>query len=418
MQLIVIKIDDLNQNPEFALLGNKQTQGRYSSSDWNTIRTQSRGRKVVLLLGNNDVVLTTVEIPSKNRKQLLQAVPFALEDTLADDIENLHFAVFQDTTKESNESYVAIINRELLIERIDLLKSHGIVANFVLPEILTQKTETNAWSIDYKENKDEVLASVRTSKFTGFACDKDMLDMFVTEPFEKLSPKTIFSNTKKENLPSSLANLNYNYIESDTLDYNSTLVALSLNLLNNFVRRNQQASPINWKAWRPATVLGGLLASIWMGIFFWQNNQLQSQSNQLKTQIEQVYKSTFPQGRIVDAPVQMTSALNKLKASIGQTIESPLPIIADMGPLLKEYKDMVLSELRYTENQLSMTIESPNLTRLDSFKKDAAVKSNLKVVIKDSTTTANKVKAVILISPLPRDTAKTIATTPIKREES
>ena len=99
--------------------------------------------------------------------------------------------------------------------------------------------------------------------------------------------------------------------------------------------------------------------------------------------------------------------VKKLKANAGQTVESPLPLIADMGPLLKEYKDMVLSELRYQENQLSMTIESPNLTRLETFKKDAADKNNLKVEIKDSTTTANKVKAVIIISPLPSSTANT-----------
>ena len=114
----------------------------------------------------------------------------------------------------------------------------------------------------------------------------------------------------------------------------------------------------------------------------------------------------------------MKSALNKLKAAVGQTVESPLPLIADMGPLLKEYKDMILSELRYTENQLSMTIESPNLTRLETFKRDAAEKRNLKVEIKDSTTTANKVKAVILISALPNTTADKSNTKQNTQEDS
>jgi len=410
MQIIVIKISDLAKNPEYALLGKKQLQDRFISGDWKRVRSVARGRKVVVLLASGEVVLTSAVIPSKNRKQLLQAMPYALEDTLAEDIENLHFAVHQDNDTTDNKSQVAIINRIILGETLDLLKSKGITANYILPELLAQKIEADAWSIAYEsvgnENGDsEISASVRLGQFEGFVCDQTMLDMFISEPLEDQTPKTIFSNTKPENLPEALQELSNTYIESNTLDYNSTTSALSLNLLTNFVRRNQQTSSINWKAWRPVALLGGVLASIWMGIFFWQNNLLQNQSNQLKTQIEQVYKDTFPKGRIVDASAQMNSALSKLKANAGQTIESPLPLIADIGPLLKEYKDMVLSELRYQENQLLMTIESPNLTRLERFKKDAAEKNNLKIEITDSTTTANKVKATIKISPLPNTTA-------------
>ena len=405
MQLIVIKIKDLAENLEYALLGKRQLQDIFTPGDWKHVRSLSRGRKVVVLLNSNEVVLTSAVIPSKNRKQLLQAIPYSLEDTLAEDIENLHFAVHQNNDNQDNTSQVAIVNRAVLIETLDLLKLNGITANYVLPEILAQKFESDAWSIAYENDANNISASVRLGQFEGFVCDQSMLDMFISETLEKQVPNTIFSNTKTENFPEALKEVSSSYIESNSIEYNSAISALPLNLLTNFVRYNKKSSTINWKAWRPVALIGGALASIWMGIFFWQNNQLQNQSDQLKTQIELVYKDTFPNGRIVDASAQMNSALSKLKSEAGQTIESPLPLIADMGPLLKDYKDMVLSELRYQENQLSMTIESPNLTRLETFKKDAADKNNLKIEIKNSTTTANKVKAIILISPLPNSTA-------------
>ena len=405
MQLIVIKIKDLAENLEYALLGKRQLQDIFTPGDWKHVRSLSRGRKVVVLLNSNEVVLTSAVIPSKNRKQLLQAIPYSLEDTLAEDIENLHFAVHQNNDSQENTSQVAIVNRTVLLETLDLLKLNGITANYVLPEILAQKFESDAWSIAYENDANNISASVRLGQFEGFVCDQSMLDMFISETLEKQVPNTIFSNTKTENFPEALKEVSSSYIESNSIEYNSAISALPLNLLTNFVRYNKKSSTINWKAWRPVALIGGALASIWMGIFFWQNNQLQNQSDQLKTQIELVYKDTFPNGRIVDASAQMNSALSKLKSEAGQTIESPLPLIADMGPLLKDYKDMVLSELRYQENQLSMTIESPNLTRLETFKKDAADKNNLKIEIKNSTTTANKVKAIILISPLPNSTA-------------
>jgi len=405
MQLIVIKINGNSNSPQFALLGKKQLQARFTTADWKRVRSQSRGRKVVVLLGTNEVVLTSATIPSKNKKQLLQAIPYALEDTLAEDIEDLHFSVHQDSS-ENNESKVAVINRNVLIKTIDLLKSKGITANYVLPEILTQKIEPDSWSIIYENIDNKITANVRLNQYNGFVCEQQMLDMFLTEPLEARAPKIVFSNTKAENLPEGLQALDTKYIEADVIEYQSTLSALPLNLLNNFVR-HQQSSNINFKAWRPVGVLGCLLAGVWAGIFFWQNNQLKTQSQQLNSQIEQVYKETFPKGRIVDAAAQMSAALKTLKLNAGKTVESPLPLIADVGPLLNQFKDLDLNELRYQENQLTMTLESPNLTRLEKFKKDAAEKNNLKIDIKDSTTTSNKVKAVIIISPLPRNTAKT-----------
>lgn len=410
MQIILIKINELAENPEYALLGKKQTQDRFTPGDWKRVRSVSRGRKVVILLDSSKVVLTSALIPSKNRKQLLQAIPYALEDTLAEDIEELHFAVHQDSDSQDNQSQVAIINRSQFIEILDLLKSKGITPNYLLPEILTQKLKAGSWSIAYANDNDEISASVRLGQYNGFVCSQNLLDMFISEHLESHPPKTVFSNTKPENLPEALQDIPSVFIETNTVEYESAISALPLNLLSNFVRRNSQKSSLNIKAWRPVVVLGGALASIWMGIFFWQNNTLQNQSNQLRSQIEQVYKDTFPNGRIVDAAAQMNSALVKLKSNKGQIIDSPLPLISNMGPLLKEYTDMALSELRYQENQLSMTIESPNLTRLESFKKDAAEKNDLNIEIKDSTTTANKVRAVILISLLPNKTANNSTT--------
>ena len=418
MQLLVIKISDLEQPPKYALLGKKQTQDRYTLGDWKKVRSLARGRKVLVLLSSNEVVLKSISIPSKNRKQLLQAIPYALEDTLAEDIEDLHFAVHQNTTVENKESQVAVINREVLVEVLNLLKSNKITAHYVLPQLLTQKYETDTWSIVYANDGNKISSSVRLGQYQGFFCDQEMLNMFISEPLEKNVPATVFSNTKTENLPETLQGFSSAYIESEIVDYDSATSALSMNLLTNFVRDTQQASTINWQAWRPAAILGCLLASIWIGISFWQNNALQRQSDQLKAQIEQVYKDTFPNGRIVDASAQMNSALKTLKANAGQTVESPLPLISDIGPLLKEYKDMVLSELRYQENQLSMTIQSPNLTRLESFKRDAAKKRNLKINIKDSTTTANKVKATLLISPLPNKTTDEASLNKSSRDNS
>lgn len=400
MQLLVIKIKELDATPEYALLGKKQAQDRFTPGDWKRIRSLTRGRRVLVLIPSNEVVLTSVNIPSKNKKQLLQAVPFSLEDSLAEDIEDLHFSVQQ--TSDSN-SHVAVINRTTLEKYLDTFQSHGITFHFILPEILTQAVHEDSWSLVFDEDTQSV--KTRLNDYDGFVCDENMLEMFISEPLEKNPPKTIYTNVGKLTLPESLQNIPLKSIDSGLIDNKSANSALALNLITNFSRQNNK-STINWSMWRPVAITGGLLASVWIGVFFWQNNLLQQQSKQLNQQIEQVFKTSFPKSRIVDAPVQMKTELDKLKASAGQIVDSPLPLIADIGPLLKQYKDMTLTEVRYQENELALIMQSPNLTRLEKFKKDAADKVQLNVDIKSSTTTSNKVEATLIITPLESSTAK------------
>ena len=397
MQLLLVKISDDGNNPEYALLGKKQTSDRFTPGDWDKIRSLSRGRRVLLVVPDNDVVLTSITIPSKNRKQLLQAVPYALEDNLAEDIDALHFAVHQ--TDNDGDTQVAIINRDQLESRLSLLQQHGITSHFVLPQLLTQHIEDNAWSIQNKQlDTDHATVSVRLSNFYGFNCDASLLDLFIDQLDEPL-PERILSNIPTQDLPKTLQSLPQEKLDIGLVDYKSAISALPLNLLTGF-NRNRGKSAINWKAWRTPLVLASLVLFAWLGITIWQNIFLQSQSRQLSQAIDNTFKQAFPKSRLVDAPQQMAANLAQLKKNAGKTVDSPLPLIADIAPLLKTYKDLSLSEIRYQNDALVLVMQSPNIARLETFIKDAAKKAGLQITIKSSTTTANKVEAELLVSPL------------------
>ncbi len=400
MQLLLIKISDINTvKPEYALLGKKQSEDRFTPGDWSKVRSLTRGRKVVLLVPDTDVVLNSISIPSKNRKQLLQAIPYALEDSLAEDIEDLHFAVHQES--DSKESQVAVINSDLLDKYLNSLKKMGITAHFVLPRVLSQHNTRQTWSIQQNTptNNQEPTVSVKLNKLYGFNCDQGLLDIFLEQHGSTL-PESIFTNLETDKLPKNLQNLPQEKLDAGLVYYSDIENAIPLNLVTGFVSRKGSTSSINWKAWRPALVIGSLVGASWLGILAWQNQQLKSQQGQLQQAIENTFKTAFPESRLVDAPQQMRTMLAQLKKNAGQTIDSPLPMIASLAPLLKEYKDLSLSEVRYQENELVIVMQSPNLTRLETFKKDAITKSKLQVDIKSSTTTANKVEATLIISPL------------------
>ena len=51
------------------------------------------GRKTIVLVPGTDVLLAEPVLPLKSGAKLAQVVPFALEEQLAADVEDLHFAV-------------------------------------------------------------------------------------------------------------------------------------------------------------------------------------------------------------------------------------------------------------------------------------------------------------------------------------
>ncbi len=409
MQLLLIKLTSLDANPEYALLGKKQKQDRFTPGDWKKIRSLVRGRKVVLLLSNHEITLSSVNIPSKNKKQLAQAVPYALEETLAEDIEDLHFAIHalkpQKTknnkkgqnenpgTSNDNTNMVAIISHARLSGYLDKLSSYHIPVHYVLPQLFSLETHPDSWTLLAKDN----IAQVRLNALSGFSCQQDMLDVFLPEQLEKQTPHSIYSNLESDQLPESLAGIPLKPgADPGVANHAGIMSGLPLNLLNGFVRK-RKASKFNFKPWKPAFVLASLLGAVWLGILGWQNITLGKQLKQLDNAIIKVYKNTFPNSRIVDPPQQMASKLKKLEGGKTQSVATPLPLIANIGPLLKTHKELTLNEIRYQDNKLRLVVQAADLNSLENFKRQAETKAHLNIDIEHSTTTANKVEATLVI---------------------
>ena len=87
---------------------------------------RAAGRHVIVLVPGTEVLATQPELPpAKAGAKLQQLVPYALEEQLADDVEELHFAVGR-RQDESPRVPVSVVARKLMDEWISLLKSNGL----------------------------------------------------------------------------------------------------------------------------------------------------------------------------------------------------------------------------------------------------------------------------------------------------
>jgi general secretion pathway protein L len=89
-------------------------------------------KKVIVLVPSADVLTTSVDIPVKGGARLQAALPYALEEHLADDIEQLHFAA--GTRRSSGNIPVSVVSREILSGWIERLTEAGIQASSIIPD--------------------------------------------------------------------------------------------------------------------------------------------------------------------------------------------------------------------------------------------------------------------------------------------
>jgi general secretion pathway protein L len=99
--------------------------GPPQSGPLNLAAARVSGRRVCALVPGADVLLAEPELPAKAGTKLAQLVPYALEEHLADDIDDLQFALGRPVG-DTSRTRVAVVARTLLNEWLATLRSAGI----------------------------------------------------------------------------------------------------------------------------------------------------------------------------------------------------------------------------------------------------------------------------------------------------
>jgi len=100
-------------------------QGPPQSGPLSLAAPRSAGRRICVLVPGTDVLVAEPELPTKAGTKLQQLVPYALEEQLADDIDDLHFAIGKRAS-DSIRTPVAVVTRALMDQWLTDLKSNGL----------------------------------------------------------------------------------------------------------------------------------------------------------------------------------------------------------------------------------------------------------------------------------------------------
>lgn len=311
--------EDLAAPVEWLVAGPGQVVASEGLSDIAGIDTGQPFSEVVVLLPGVCVSLFEVDVPTRNRAQLLRAVPFALEEEIAGEVEDLHFAVEPGA---NGKSMAVAIDRAWFEQLIGRLGEAGIRPQAVVPDMLCLPWTEGAATMLLEDGR----CSVRSGAWTCYTLEAPYPDMDLMSPMsgegtdwrvfdarsERTEPLPLLSDSAgpREEIDSPLALLARHYF---------TERPLSL-LQGEFSEPSAWTN--TWSKWRLAGGLAGLIGAVYLGGLAVENRQLSDERSALQQEMTEVFKTTFPDAlRVIDPAVQMR---NRLKVLRGQSGEGPL----------------------------------------------------------------------------------------------
>jgi len=360
------------------------------------VAAEAAGLRVVVLASGDECLLTRARVPGRNRQKLLRAVPYALEEQLSDEVENLHFALGE---QQADGSWpVAVISRRYLDALSAALAESALDVQQIVPEQLAvpyTADEVSALVIDD-------LALVRNGAVSGFAADTDNLGVLLAMQYADTdAPRLRLYMQTGMSPPETDEYAAETVIESWSGDplhlFAAGLDEHTINLLQGDYSRSANWIQL-WKPWRAtaALLLAGVLVNFTVtGVEYFRLGQ---ESERLHAEIETTFRKALPETkRVVDPRVQMQQQLDSLQHG-GAGDNSFLVLLGKAGPILHQVDGIELAALTFRAGRLDLDLKIGNLQLLDQLKQSLAGSAGLDVEIQSATTASdNRVQSRLRI---------------------
>ena len=351
------------------------------------LQDAARGQRATLLIDASCAAIESINIPSNNRQRQLQAAPFAMEDNLAADIDDLYFAIGK---KQGDDHLpVATIDRTLFEHTLETFRQAGIFLEVMAADCLALPVDEEHWSVLIYENN----ALIKTAPNQGYFCDRDLVAAFVQSLIDEQeqAPQTVtlFYQDDDALADQLLAGID-TQVESKTFQQHPLSVfaehlndARTLNLLQGKFSPKRESNAL-WQPWKAVAAM----ALVWLVIELiyagFEIRQLQFQNQQLTVEIEQIFKQANPGTRkFHNLKNRMKSRLKQLRGGAGDDGETFIELLADAAPVLGD-KKITIHGMAYSTKHVDMELQAPSLQDLEQLRNQLSSAPSVKVTLSTS----------------------------------
>lgn len=309
-------------------------------------------RPVTALVPACDVILKTVPLPGKPNRQLLQALPFMLEEDQAEDIEQL--LILPAKTLQQDQQYqqqVAVLSRQRLEQWLDWLQQAGFTVQRMVPDaLLLPELEQQPVAIELAaqgHNQSQWL--LKQGPWQVSCVDQNWWSDYLA--LLQLPSVLSYSPWPAQLLqPHQLAPA-----ELPLALLARQLPTQSFNLLQGEYAPKKPQNK-HWQQWQQSILLAGATLVLYLGSVALEAWQFKRQADQFRAQTSALYKSKFPSERIVNLTRQVQRKL--AAAGGGDPNQSFLGLLSKVQPLLAQQPELMLDNLRFDGRKAELKFQA------------------------------------------------------------
>ena len=332
--------------------------GQLASADELSALSERLGRRpVIALVPAADVVLSEVLLPAKPNRQIIQALPYMLEEEHAEDIEQLYLALGQ--CQQRGKEYwqqVALCKKAQLEQWVGSLVVAGFQPTQLLPDALLLPVHQDGASAIELAGQWLLRQGVWQASSIEPGWWPDFLSLANIELIHSYSPwpTDILQNIELAEPELPLALLA------------QQLPQQSFSLLQGQYAPKKAQNKV-WSVWQSSILVGASCLALYLlalGAQVWQQSQLLQQQ---RAELVTLYKSRFPAESTRDISRQLARKLQG--AGTGQDA-SLFSLLNELQQELAATTNVRLDNLKYDQktSELRFQAEADSFQRFDNLK--------------------------------------------------
>ncbi len=338
------------------------------------------GRRVAVIVPPVDALATDCEAPAKGSAKLAQVVPFALEERVADEIENLHFAL-GERSAETGRVSVVVVERKRVDAWLGELRVAGLQPQAIysaatllpsMPGQLIGLLEDDSITLRGPDGPPLVFPSGSIADAIEMALSQ------LSSPVAGLEPATpgllLYAGEDEWNAHQHEIDAlrdRFTGVKVQMLPHGSLGLLAPAAAANDAINLLQGplavASPLemSWKAWRIAAVLAGTLLFVHVGARYFELTQIRKSEATLDANIEDSFRQAMPgQMNATNARRRVETRLAEVRGGGGSG--NLLPALAAVAQARSAAPSAVVEGLTFRDGKLDLRIRAPDASSVDA----------------------------------------------------
>ncbi|MGI2150298.1 type II secretion system protein GspL [Shewanella baltica] len=323
-----------------------------------TLTERAGNRPVDVLVPAAAMTLTSVHLPEKGQRQALKALPFMLEEALAEDVDAMHFTV---GPRDGDALSVVAVAHEQMQTWLSCLTEAGLKVKRIVPDCLALPLQECQWAAMNFGN--ELL--LRTGLATGQSLPLPWLPIALEQLRPAQGEVSVASYT---DMQLEGVELKPQSLELPMLVLARGILHAPVNLLSGVYtpKREYSKQLMMWKSTAIVIAIACVLALVNKGLTI---HQVNGQIADLKAQSESIYQQVVPgNSRIVNLRSQMESQLRALQGQ-GSGAEF-FAMLDGLQDAFKQVPELKPNSLRFesARNEIRMQLSAKNYAQIEKFK--------------------------------------------------